>query len=143
VKTPEKLKALIELFEPQWDHTLGRSKLADVAWNAQMVPDARRLLERSVENEDPTLHLRNGVDILAEIWVADGKSPAARQLLISMIKACETERAETENIESQKECEDFARTHISKYRALFPVEAEAELKAASVAQELLEPAPGE
>ncbi len=143
VKTPEKIKALIELLEPQWDHTLGRSKLADVAWNAQMVSDARRLLERSVENEDPNLHLRNGVDILAEIWVADGKSPAARQLLISMIKACETERAETENIESQKECEDFARTHISKYRVLFPAEAEAELKAASIAQELLEPAPGE
>lgn len=120
---PQRVAKLIDLFEPYWDHYLGRRYLAKAALQAGLRDEAQRILESHIDDDDNIFSNEN-TQILAEIWVDTGKVDEARELLSKANKRIQDELSGPDIAEYGEEFVEDLRLSLKQnqelYRRLLP-----------------------
>ncbi|MEZ6151041.1 MAG: hypothetical protein R3C09_13045 [Pirellulaceae bacterium] len=120
---PQRVAKLIDLFEPYWDHYLGRRYLAKAAVQAGLRDEAQRILEPHVDDDDNIFGNEN-TQILAEIWVDTGRVDEARELLSKANKRIQDELSGPDIAEYGEEFVEELRLGLKQnqelYQRLFP-----------------------
>jgi hypothetical protein len=121
LKRPEKLREILPLFIPRWDHNLGYMTLGNAAFKAGDFDTAEKLFEKLRESDEWQDY--DEMALLAEILAQRGKQTEGKQLLLDCLEWVLKE-SRTATGSDQKRFEELFQNHRAAFLKLFPQCAE-------------------